>query len=77
LRAIEKYQPESFLLAGGVSANNRLREKLQKSIPVNLYLPKLEFTTDNAAMIASAAFFQNNPVPWQEVNANPELSITD
>ena len=75
LKAIEQYKPKSFLLAGGVSANKRLREKLQKQIPVDLHLPDLEFTTDNAAMIASAAFFQNNPVPWQEVNANPELSI--
>lgn len=77
VKAVELYKPKSFLLAGGVSANLRLREKLQQKIKVDLYLPDLKYTTDNAAMIASAAYFQNNPVPWQEVNANPELSITD
>lgn len=77
VKAVEQYKPQSFLLAGGVSANLRLREKLQKNIKVELFLPELKYTTDNAAMIASAAYFQNNPVSWQEVNANPELSITD
>lgn len=77
VKAVELYKPKRFLLAGGVSANERLREKLQQNIKVDLYLPDLKHTTDNAAMIAAAAYFQNNPVPWQEVNANPELSITD
>lgn len=82
IKAIVKYQPKSFLLAGGVSANQRLRIKLAEAIDKienkpQLFLPELKYTTDNAAMIASAAYFHNSPVLWQEVTANPELSITD
>jgi hypothetical protein len=29
--------------------------------------------TDNAAMIGSAAIFQDKQIPWQEVAANPDL----
>ena len=46
----------AILLAGGVSANQALRAKVQArsgSIPV--YFPPIEFCTDNAAMIGAAA----------------------
>lgn len=53
-------------LAGGVSANRRLREVIAESLPKNLKFryPKLiPYCTDNAAMIASAAYFayKKNP----------------
>src|SRR5690606_8106905 len=41
-KAVEHYKPQSFLLAGGVSANARLREKLQKHISGELLLPDLK-----------------------------------
>ena len=82
LKAVKEFRPKSFLLAGGVSANQRLREKLSKAFEKiddspALFMPDLQYTTDNAAMIAAAAYYINNPVPWQEVTANPELSITE
>jgi len=47
-------------LGGGVTANQRLREKFQSVLrqndKFNLFLPPLEYTTDNAMMIALAAF---------------------
>ena len=45
-------------IAGGVSANSGLREAMQqnaKRIGWNIYIPKFEYTTDNAAMIAMVA----------------------
>lgn len=53
-------------LAGGVSANSRLREIIQKRLPENIVFrhPKsLRYCTDNAAMIGAAAYFafQKNP----------------
>ena len=45
-------------IAGGVSANSGLREAMQKNAEVlgwNIYIPKFEYTTDNAAMIAMVA----------------------
>src|SRR5579859_957106 len=90
LRAIEKFRPKSFLLAGGVAANTRLREKLRAGItsintgrdsgqlkPVSLHIPEISLCTDNAAYIAAAAFFVGKKVDWQKIDANPELTITD
>lgn len=83
LKAVEKYKPRSLLLSGGVAANKRLRKKLQSSVqqlnssPVNLFIPEPRLCTDNAATIASCAFFNNNPTPWQKISANPELTIAD
>jgi N6-L-threonylcarbamoyladenine synthase len=62
LKAIDKYQPKSFILAGGVAANRELRSQLlaniEKTYPkTKVFLPNLAYTTDNAAMIASAAYF--------------------
>lgn len=45
-------------IAGGVSANSALREAMQKNkekLSWNIYIPKFEYTTDNAAMIAMVA----------------------
>jgi N6-L-threonylcarbamoyladenine synthase len=58
--AINKYEPKSIALAGGVSANSLLRsefEKLAKEKDVKCFIPPIEFTTDNAAMIGSSAYF--------------------
>lgn len=48
-------------LAGGVSANSGLRQALQETASEKgwqVYLPKFEYCTDNAAMIAMTAHFQ-------------------
>src|SRR5690554_1463256 len=48
-------------VAGGVSANSGLRLALQKQAAVhkwNLYIPKVEFTMDNAAMIAITGYYK-------------------
>ncbi|OGM04868.1 tRNA (adenosine(37)-N6)-threonylcarbamoyltransferase complex transferase subunit TsaD [Candidatus Woesebacteria bacterium RIFCSPHIGHO2_01_FULL_39_32] len=80
IRAMKTYKPKSFLLGGGVAANKRLREKFLKRIkseklqvfhvaaPGNL-------CTDNAAYIASAAFFNFKPVNWKKIFANPQFTI--
>lgn len=77
-RAIEKYSPKSFLLAGGVAANLRLREKFEERLnktDLAFFVPSPELCTDNAAYIAACAYFNNNPVSWSEIDANPELTI--
>ncbi|MEN8222167.1 MAG: tRNA (adenosine(37)-N6)-threonylcarbamoyltransferase complex transferase subunit TsaD [Acidobacteriota bacterium] len=52
---IEVFDPESIIIAGGVSRNSLLREKavLQlKKEGRNIFLPEAQYCTDNAAMIA-------------------------
>ncbi|CAN5469941.1 tRNA (adenosine(37)-N6)-threonylcarbamoyltransferase complex transferase subunit TsaD [soil metagenome] len=56
-RAVRKTGVDQVMLAGGVSANSMLREKVQKMAEkegVNLMIPAMEYCTDNAAMIAKA-----------------------
>ena len=48
-----------LVVAGGVGANRRLREKLgdlTKNMQTSIYYPRLEFCTDNGAMIAFAGY---------------------
>lgn len=47
-------------VAGGVSANSYLRRRLMiecEKAGISLYLPKLRYCTDNAAMVGSLAYF--------------------
>lgn len=60
--AIDKYQPKTVVLAGGVSANSDLRKSFlnlkQKYPQLNFIVPKMEYCTDNAAMIGILASYQ-------------------
>lgn len=61
LRAARARAARFLLLAGGVSANLRLRKKMieaAQEIDIPLFFPPLEYTTDNAAMIAATAYFK-------------------
>ena len=80
LRAVKKFKPQSLLLAGGVAANQRLREKFESEIKnqklkIKFFAPPPSLCTDNAAYIASSAYFINSPTGWQQLEANPELTI--
>ena len=80
VRAIQKLKPKSFLLAGGVAANRRLREKFadeikSKKLKCSFHVPDTKLCTDNATYIASCAHFNFKPLPWQKISANPELTI--
>ncbi|MBI2431125.1 MAG: tRNA (adenosine(37)-N6)-threonylcarbamoyltransferase complex transferase subunit TsaD [Candidatus Levybacteria bacterium] len=71
LKAAQRYKVRSILLSGGVAANQKLREAMQSSI--ELFVPPKNLCTDNAAMIASAAFFNYKPIDWRHITADPEL----
>lgn len=53
LRAAAEFEAKSILVAGGVSANRRLRSALKESSPLPVRVPPIELCTDNAAMIAA------------------------
>ena len=57
-----KLNCKTIALAGGVAANSELRKRLQelKLKGYNTYAPELKYCTDNAAMVASCAYF--NPI---------------
>ena len=57
LRALEFTGLNVLVVSGGVSANRALRERLTADLAAHggrVYFPRLEFCTDNAAMIAVA-----------------------
>jgi len=57
LMAAEEYQVREIIVAGGVSANKRLREKILAESPRPVHIPPLSLCTDNAAMIAGAGYY--------------------
>lgn len=81
IRAAKEYKAKSILLSGGVAANTLLREKLDIKIlrykDIKFFVPPKNLCTDNAAMIASCAYFNFQPVPWQKIKADPSLSIEE
>lgn len=82
IRAVKKYKVKSVLLAGGVAANELLRTHLRLSIlnlqsSIKIFVPLPKLCTDNATYIASCAYFNFKPVPWQQIQANPSLSIEE
>jgi N6-L-threonylcarbamoyladenine synthase len=78
LRAAEEFAAASIVLSGGVAANQMLRETFQKEIEKQgigskLFYPPKNLCTDNAAMIATAAYFNHQEIDWRKLSANPEL----
>lgn len=59
MRAVKEYNVKQLLVAGGVSANKYLRNRLQELCDrenIELIVPELKYCTDNAAMIGAAAY---------------------
>ena len=65
--AIEKHPVKQLIIGGGVAANKGLRRRVFEEIPnVEIIIPKMQYCTDNAAMIAAAAYYKykkDGPLP--------------
>ncbi|NOR45318.1 MAG: tRNA (adenosine(37)-N6)-threonylcarbamoyltransferase complex transferase subunit TsaD [Candidatus Delongbacteria bacterium] len=85
LKAAEKYNCDTVLLAGGVSANSMLRSKLDKIVKskkMKLFYPSPKYCTDNAAMVAMTAYKKFQLHPSQagsalDVEAIPFLRLSE
>ncbi len=83
IRAAKKYNVKTVMLAGGVSANKRLRERfveaVKKELPNTKYqIPDTKYCTDNAAMIAAAGYFyaiKKDFTPWQKLKVDPNWEL--
>ena len=59
-KAINDYNIKNLIVAGGVAANQGLREeitKLSKELNVDLTIPSMKYCTDNGTMIAAAGYY--------------------
>ena len=75
-KALEKYPVKSLVVAGGVAANQGLRERLAEEIrDVEVIIPPLRLCGDNAGMIALAAAieFEKGTFADLDLNAKPSL----
>ena len=80
LKAAKALNINTIALAGGVSANSYIRGRfleLEKTENMKIYYPELILCTDNAAMIASAGYYNyiNGIKSNLELNAIPNLKI--
>lgn len=58
LTAAEEFKVEELLIAGGVSANQSLRQSILSKSDLPVHIPPLYLCTDNAAMIAGAGCYR-------------------
>jgi N6-L-threonylcarbamoyladenine synthase len=81
-RALQQTELKRLVIAGGVSANKQIRASLSQMVAkegAHLYFPRLEFCTDNGAMIAYAGC-QRLIVGQQqglEIHARPRWPISE
>lgn len=81
LKAAKDYGVKSIILGGGVTANKELRKQFKKESKkagFKLLVPQRKFSTDNAAMIGVAAFFNWQPRKQKgqkDIEAEPNLRL--
>jgi len=79
-RAAEELGVSTILVSGGVAANRQLRATFAAraaALGLKVYFPSLALSTDNAAMIAAAAYprFRNNILADVALNACASLPL--
>lgn len=60
MKALKEFGVDRLIVAGGVAANQGLRERLQtlcEQENIHLIIPPMKYCTDNAAMIGAAGYF--------------------
>lgn len=83
IKATQKYKAKTTMLTGGVSANLELRKQINENFKTKLpkvkfLIPDLKYTTDNAAMVATAGYFKakrKDFTLWQKLKADCNLEL--
>jgi len=80
LSAAAKYKVKDIVLSGGVSANSELRRRLGAEANIHhlkLFMPKMEYCTDNGAMVAMTGYerLRRGLVSDLELTAEPNLQL--
>ena len=80
ITAALKFNIKQIIVAGGVAANKKLRQKLGEEVKTqlsrgDLFFPPPSLCTDNAAYIATSALYHYKPIESLSVQANPGLTL--
>lgn len=82
VRAAKELKVKTVMLAGGVAANQKLRQTLEAKIKklgkITFLKPNIALCTDNAVMIALAGYFhalKKDFTPWQKLKADPNWEL--
>lgn len=79
-KAVELYPTEKIVLAGGVSANSEIRQRIKdycENNGISFYAPELKYCGDNAAMVAAQAIYEyeNGKIAQLDLNAYATMDI--
>ena len=75
-KALERYPVKTLVVAGGVAANQGLRERLAEEITdVDVVIPPLRLCGDNAGMIALAAAIECDKKHFADLDLNAKPSL--
>jgi len=82
IKAAKDHKTKTVMLTGGVAANlelrRQLKDKVKSELNLDLIIPDLKYTTDNAAMIAAAGYFKaknNKHIDWRNLTINCNLPL--
>ncbi len=80
IKAMKENQIKTLIVAGGVAANQKLKQTLVKELAKEiaeskLHFPETQYCMDNAAMIAAASFYLEPVLKITEIQADPNLSL--
>lgn len=78
--AYDTYRPASVVIAGGVAANQDLRNMLSERLPVTIEYAPMQLCTDNAAMIATLGYYYAQDLPANDpynFEVIPSISMTN
>ena len=81
IRAVKEFKPKTIIIGGGVSANKKLRNELDKQLKTigsELLAPNLQYSMDNAAMIAVAGYYKaikKDFISWKDIQADPNWEV--
>ncbi len=80
-KAVIEYGAKTVIIGGGVTANKTLQEKAKKMISkfkgAKLLTPSVDLATDNAEMIGAIAFISKERRSYKEIEAKPNLKISE
>lgn len=78
-KAVETYRPSDLSIGGGVSANSAVRKAVEDYAQKNnitAWIPALKYTTDNAAMVATAGYFKFKNKDFTSLDLPPFAKVS-